>query len=89
MKTLALQSPHLRPLPYLRLAAAALILAATLVGANRLHGLHGPIACPHRTVCLPPPPTRPAWGDPAALAVLVIGVAGAAGVLVTRRRSDR
>jgi|GraSoiStandDraft_16_1057320.scaffolds.fasta_scaffold586524_1 hypothetical protein len=58
----------------LRLADAMLILGATFVGASILHGLHA---------------LRPRWADPAALAVLMIGMAGAAGaVLVVRRRSD-
>jgi hypothetical protein len=80
----------MKRLASLRLAGAVLILGAALAGASILHGLHAnpcPGSCPARIG--PPPELRPRWADPAALAVLMIGMAGAAGVvLVMRRRSD-
>jgi len=74
----------------LRLAGAMLILGATFVGASILHGLHAnPCSGSCRARIGPPPALRPRWADPAALAGLMIGMAGAAGaVLVMRRRSD-
>lgn len=89
MRALALHSPLLRPLPRLRVAAAALVLAAALSGAAVLYGHRAVHPCPPVLGFCPRGTTyRPSWVQPAALAVLLIGVAGA-GVLVTRRRSDR
>jgi hypothetical protein len=74
----------------LRLAGAVLILGAALAGAAILHGLAAaptcPGICPHGWTA--PTNWRP-WADPSALAVLLIGVAGAAVVLLNahRRRS--
>jgi hypothetical protein len=95
MKTLALHPPPLRPLPRLRLATAALILVAALVGALILHG--------HRVAHVYPRCTagfgfgiypcvvqrRPGWVEPTTLGIALLGLAGAAGVLVAPRRSNR
>lgn len=83
--------PHLAflwPVPRLRLAVAVLILAAAIGGAAILHSIHNSSPCPPGSICFPnvfAPDWRPPWADPAALALLVIGVAAAARVLVTRR----
>ena len=95
MKTLALQSPSLRPLPRQRLAVAALILGAALAAAFIVYG-HRVVS--HRPDCLlghllPAgfclEHARPAWAEPTALGIALVGIAGAAGVLVVRRRNDR
>lgn len=77
----------------MRLAAAVvavLILGATLVGAadlpwNPLGGL--PHSCPYGSAardCVYP--RRPAWVLPTAVAIGLIGLAGASGVLRATRR---
>jgi hypothetical protein len=77
-------------LPPLRLAGALLILGAALAGAAVLHGLAATPTCPG--ICpygwTAPTNWRP-WANPSALAVLLIGVAGAVVVLLSayRRRS--
>jgi hypothetical protein len=94
MKTLALHSPFPGPLPRLRLGAALLMLGAALVGAAILHDVRAARpACPTNTLCALTRTrftfTRPGWTDPAAVPLLALGAAGAAGVLVRRRGGDR
>lgn len=85
MKALALGS-SLRPLPPLRLAAAALILVAAFAGAAFLHyhqfvsPMTGPLDLGHGAV-------HPWWVDAASLALCVLGMAGAAGVLRSAARA--
>lgn len=95
MKTLALQSPPLRPFPGVRFATAALILGAALAAAFIVYGHR---VAHHIPGCvlggLPPPGlclahTPPGWVEPTALGIALVGFAGAAEVLVLRRRSDR
>jgi len=91
MHGLALRQVAVRsPLPRWRLAAAVLILAAAFASAVVLHGhltrqpvtpCIGPVACTQLQ--------RPGWVDPTALCICLLGVAGAAGVLlVPARRSN-
>jgi hypothetical protein len=95
MKALALHFPPLRPLPRLRLAAAALILAAALAGALILHGHRVAYVLPRCTAgfgfgiypCVLQ--RRPGWVEPTALGIALLGLAGAAGVLLVRRSSNR
>lgn len=90
----------LRPLPGWRIAIAVLLLGAALAGAAVLysHRQHHPSvralsACganprvPHALVvrCARRLETR-GWAKPTALAILFLGLAGAATVLVTTRR---
>jgi hypothetical protein len=86
----ALGGGFVRPPSRARLAAAVGILGGTLAVAAILHGLQGsPPVCPHGFVCAPRSPwsyPRHAWADPAALAVCLLGLAGAAAVLLTPRR---
>jgi len=82
----------LRRHPRLRLgavvAAAALILAASLAGAAALHW--------HQFVyyCSPPSAVQcryirtPGWANPAALGICLVGLAVAAGVLAIARHSS-
>jgi hypothetical protein len=66
-----------------RLAGAVLILGAALAGAAFLYHLGTTPTCPG--ICpagwTPPANWRP-WADPSALAVLLIGVTGAAVLLL-------
>jgi hypothetical protein len=77
-------------LPRLRLAAAALILGAAVAGAVVLSGhrvVGGPHSCPYgaRTYdCAYHP--RPGWVVPAMAGLVVLGLAGAAGILIATRR---
>jgi hypothetical protein len=93
MKALAFHLPLFRPVPRLRLAAAVLVLAAALAGAMIVHGVRvARPACPAGVLCAveihPFIFQRPGWADPAAVALLVLGAAGAVGFLVIHRRSD-
>jgi hypothetical protein len=87
------QAAFLSPLPRLRLAVAALVLGAALAGAVILHGhrvLHVYGGCYPGGNCLIPVTrlVRPDWVDPLALGICLLGLAGAAGILLaTRRRS--
>jgi hypothetical protein len=70
---------------------AALIAGAALLGAFVLHGQQK-IVYPYGTFgneLVSPWTTtqRPGWADPAALAVLVLGVAGASSILAARGRN--
>jgi hypothetical protein len=82
-----------------RPAVAALVVASTITGALILHGIHAsPTVCPRGSICAwgtgPEPFSqhpiypRPGWGDPWALAVCCLGFAGAAAVLLKRRRQS-
>jgi hypothetical protein len=85
-------APRLRRMSRLRLAVAALILGLTVVGSS-LVGVagRGPLICnaPLPASYRGPPCFRNGPGngllDAAALALCTLGVAGAAGVLTTRR----
>ena len=72
----------------LRLAGAVLILGAALAGAVFLHNLGATPTCPG--ICpagwTPPKDWRP-WADPTALGLFVLGLTGAASVLVVHRRT--
>jgi len=76
----------LRPLPRRRLALALLMLGAALAGAAILHW--------HQVVssCAPPDSLvlcrsrKAGWVDPVSVALCLLGVAAAAGVLLTPRR---
>lgn len=91
MTALALRNVGLfRPL--LRLTAAALILGATVAGAVVLSAhrvVGGQHSCPGGAPandCVYHP--RPGWVLPTMAGIVVLGIAGAAGLLVaTRRRS--
>jgi hypothetical protein len=90
----ALHAGIVWPVPRSRLAAAVLIVGATLGGAAVLHGLQGgPPVCPHGFICAwgtgaRPGPFHPrhAWADSAALGIFMLGLAGALAVLLTPRR---
>lgn len=104
MKGLALERAGLRePAPRLRIAGALLVLGAALAGAVVLysHRTHqvivgGPCVNPRLTNAelrvlhfqgCTKPETRP-WAEPTALALVLLGLAGAATVTVaTHRRS--
>jgi peptidoglycan/LPS O-acetylase OafA/YrhL len=99
MTSLALRRVSLLlPLPPWRIAAAVLILAAAIAGAAVLHGHRV------RQQVTPPcigtvlnakaaeiPCTqlnRPGWVDPATLALCLLGIVGAAGVLLAPARNS-
>jgi len=78
----------------LRLVLAVLIVGAALGGAFVLHGYRlrylstcPAIGAPSGSRCLRE--LRPGWVDPAALGVIVLGVAVAIGVVAGRRRGRR
>jgi hypothetical protein len=73
--------------PLLRLAAAAVILVATLAGAAYLHWHQAVYHCPPESLVLCSYTKKPGWADPTALAIVLVGIAAAAGLLVTARRA--
>jgi hypothetical protein len=73
-------------LPRLGLFAVLLIVGATIAGAAIVHGFQIHRTCAPETDCQTS--YRPGWADPIALAVLVIGISAAAGVLLMRRSSS-
>jgi hypothetical protein len=85
-------APLLRRVSRVKLAVAVLILGAALASASILGVVgRGPLICNARVPAsyTGPPCFRnplPRWVDPAALALCVLGAAGAAAVLVTPRR---
>jgi len=78
----------LRPLPRWRLAVAVLILGAALAGAAILHWHRFVYSCPPDSLALCGFTRKPDWVDPTALAICLLGVAGAVGLLLTARRSS-
>ena len=88
MKTLMLHSQLTRPVPRVRLVAAALVLSAAISGAVVLYGHRAVRPCPPVLGFCLAASYRPSWVQPTALAVLLIGVTGAGSVLVARRRLD-
>jgi len=80
---------HLRPVSRARLAVAGVTLGAALAGAAILHGhraLHTYSCSSSARSCLYLVRLeKPGWVDPLALGIVVLGVAGAAGFLLTRR----
>ena len=84
MKALALHA-SLRPLPRLRLAAAALILVAAFAGAAFLH--YHQFTAAMTGFDLGFFAVHPWWVDAASLALCVLGIVGAAGVLGSAARA--
>ena len=80
---------HLRPVSGARFAGAGLILGATLAGAFVLdgHRAHHVYSCSSTALsCFYVVRLeKPGWVDPVALAIVVLGVAGAAALLLTLR----
>jgi hypothetical protein len=78
----------LRPLPLWRLAAAVFVLGSALAGAALLHWHRFVYSCPPDSLGLCGYTKTPAWVNPTALAICFLGVAAAAGVLLTARQND-
>jgi hypothetical protein len=76
------------PLPLWRLAAAVLVLGATLAGAALLHWHQFVYSCPPESLVMCRYTKTPAWVNPTALATCLLGVAAAAAVLLTARQND-
>lgn len=98
MQGLALRGGFEWPPPRLRPVIAVVIFGATLAGAAILHGVHATSpTCPRGFICAwgtgaepfsrYPAYPRQGWGDQFALTVIFLGFAGAAAVLLTRRRA--
>ena len=83
MTGLALRHVPLRPLPGWRLAIAVLVLGAAVAGAVVLQ-THVFVSHDCGTLVLCSRQVTPGWVNPATIALLVLGVAGAVGVLATR-----
>jgi hypothetical protein len=76
------------PLPRWRLAAAVLILGAAFAGAALLYWHQFVYICSPDLLVLCRGTKKPGWVDPTALAICLVGVAAAAGVLLVARRSE-
>src|SRR5947209_4398248 len=77
------------PLPRRRLAVASLMLAVALAGAAALYfHTFNVYLCQPRRLCSRPElgVVTPAWVDPTALVLCLLGVVGAYGVLTARLR---
>ena len=80
-----LLAPRLRRVSRARLAVAVLTLGAALLSASILGVAgQGPVVCRWGPPCFRNPAAS--WVDPVALALCILGLAGAAGVLATRHR---
>jgi integral membrane sensor domain MASE1 len=79
----------IRPLPSWRLALAVLILGAALAGAATLYWHQFVSSCaPPDLLVLCRSTRKPGWVDPVSVAICLLGVVAAAGVLMTPRRSQ-
>jgi len=83
------RSAELSRQPRLRLATAAGILVAALAGAAYLHWHQAVYHCPPESLVLCSYTKQPSWANPAALAICVVGISLAAGLLLAVRRSSR
>jgi hypothetical protein len=72
--------------PRLWLAAAVVVLPAALAGAAYLHWHQAVYSCPPESLVLCRYTKKPGWADPAALAILLVGIGATASMLVTALR---
>jgi hypothetical protein len=79
--------PLVRP-PGWRIAAALLVLGAALAGAALLYWHRFVYSCPPESLVLCRGWRTPDWVGPTALAICLVGVAGAAALLLVARRSN-
>jgi hypothetical protein len=79
----------LRPLPRWRLAIAVLMLGAALAGAAILHWHQFVSSCaPPDLLVLCRSTRKPGWVGPVSVAICLLGVVAAAGVLTRPRRTQ-